>query len=280
MISRTAITVLSATLALAAVAPLYAAPTSAELATVSTATYHIERHGSQVLVKDANERMLAKFSAATSTIKCVIARNMLSGDAASNSETAAHQPRLTLEDQNGRWLWSTLVPMAHLKHFRFVYNVDFSGTKLMFDNNPDNTPPPDQSHPKASHLFVVLGSDGRPLSGGDNLGDKYMISSAGATLTEADGTVTKMQRTSDNSASVVSSDGTTGSVKTTDLGAIVNLNGTSFVIKKVVKDGKTYSSFPWNGHNVMVDQSCTLGFTSDGDLTVDVPSAAKTAASR
>ena len=102
MISRTAITVLSATLALAAVAPLHAAPTSAELATVSTATYHIERHGSQVLVKDANERMLAKFSAATSTIKCVIARNMLSGDAASNSETAAHQPRprLTLEDQN------------------------------------------------------------------------------------------------------------------------------------------------------------------------------------
>ena len=282
MLSQTSLGILSATLSLASVAPLHAAPAaSAGIAIVSTATYHVERHGSQVTVKDANEKTLVTCTAATPTIQCVFARNKPSETITPRSKKAFYQPIFTLEDQNGRHLWSTLVPVVSPTHFQFVYNVDITGIKILLDNKPSDTSPADQHQPSASRLFIILGADGRPLSAGDNLGNKFALTPTGGSLTDPDGKVLfQAQGTPNNGAIFTGPDGMGGSVKTTNTGAIINLNGTKFVIKKVTKNGKTYSSFPWNGHNVMVDQSCTLGFTSDGDLTVDVSSTAKTAASK
>ena len=38
-----------------------------------------------------------------------------------------------------------------------------------------------------------------------------------------------------------------------------------------MRDGKGYLSFPWNGHTVSVQDTCTFTVTGDGDLTVNAP---------
>lgn len=279
MTSRIPLGILSTALAFAIAAPLHAAPTASAAAPVDSMTYHIERHNQQVTVKNASGKMLATFFATTPTIQGVLAKAAPSAGVVPINKNSSHQPMFTLEDQNGKRLWSTLVPVLSPTNFRLIYNADMSGTELVLDHQTENTS--DHSQPLASRLFFMLDADGHPLSAGDNLGNKFAISPTGASLTDSDGKVLfKAQGTPNDGAIFSGPDGMTGSVKTTDTGASVNLNGIKFEIKKVTKDGKEYSSFPWNGHNVLVEQPCTLGFTSDGDLTVNIPEAAKTTATK
>ncbi len=273
--------ILSAALAFAIAAPLHAAPTTSAAAPVDSVTYHIDRHNQAVTVKDANEKTLATFFAMTPTIQGVFTKAAAASDTgiASTDKKALHRLRFTLEDQAGRQLWSTIVPVVSPLKFSFSYNADVSGLQLTIAHQTEDTSATDQ--PPFSRLVMVIGPDGRPVSMSD--GHKtynIAISPTSASFIGQDGEILLKGQGTPNDGAVFTTPTGNGSVKTTDTGAVVNLNGTKFEIKKVTKDGKVYSSFPWNGHNVLVEQPSTLSFTSDGDLTVNIPKTDKATVSK
>jgi len=261
MMSRTSLGILSAALAFAIAAPFHAAPAaSAQAAPAGAVIYQIERHNQQVTVKDADGKMLVMCTATTPTIQGVLMKNATDGGVISADRTVPHHSTFTLEDQNGRRLWSTVVPVVSPNRLSFKYNPDVSGSQLIIAHQTEDTSNPDQT--PISRLVMVLGPDGRPVSMSD--GHKtysIAISPTSVSLTDPTGKTIR-------------------SIEIKNTGAIVNLNGTKLEIKQVTKDGKVYTSFPWNGHYVLIEQSCNWNITSDGNLTVSAPSTAKTTASK
>ncbi len=289
MISRIALGVLSATLAVAA-SPLYADPAaSSQAAPAASMTYHIERHGPQVTVKDADEKTLTTFSTATTNLQTpttnlqgVLIRITPPGAKAS-AVSALDKITLMLEDQNGRLFWSTPVPITFPLQTNVSYNPDVGGTLLIVNHQTeDASDSSDPSQPPPSRLTFVIGPDGRPLSFGDATHQfKYVYEANGFSLIGSDGKVLIHGETTKNGVDISAKNSVMAHLNLNQDGTgTMQLNGTNIPIGKVVKDGKTYSSFPWNGHKVLVDQSCSWSVTSDGDLTVNGPAPAKTTASK
>ena len=282
MISRIALGVLSATLAVAA-SPLYADPAaSSQAAPAASMTYHIERHGPQVTVKDADEKTLTTFSTATTNLQGVLIRTTPPGAKAS-AVSALDKITLMLEDQNGRLFWSTPIPITFPLQTNVSYNPDVGGTLLTVNHQTEDasdSSDPSQSPP--SRLTFVIGPDGRPVSFGDATHQfKYVYEANGFSLIGSDGKVLIHGETTKNGVDISAKNSVMAHLNLNQDGTgTMQLNGTNIPIGKVVKDGKTYSSFPWNGHKVLVDQSCSWSVTSDGDLTVNGPALAKTTASK
>lgn len=159
MISRIALGVLSAMLAFADALPLYAAPAAS--APVNLMVYHIERHGQQVTVKDANEKTLVTCTAATPTIQ--------GGVVWSAAGRAANTPReltITLKDQNSRNLWSTPVLVVYPQSISLgCYDDTGSGTQIVVRTTQVN--PADPDYVPASGFSFAIGADGRLVSFGD-----------------------------------------------------------------------------------------------------------------
>ena len=263
--------VLAATLALAVAAPLYAAPTPA--APADSITYHIERHNQQVTVKDANEKTLVICRATTPTLQGIFVKNVLNGTVSTDKKTPG-QLRFMLEDQNGLRLWSTLVPVTSPLQVGFKYGPEINGSVFVVTHQAEETSDPNQ--PPALRLVWVMGLDGHPVSMSDGVRTmNFAINPTGISVTNPSGKVLMKSESTPKDGTVFStSDGASGSVKTTDTGSVIDINGTQTMVKKVTKDGKVYSSFPWNGHHVLAEQPCSISVTSDGDLTVNAPSTA------
>ena len=280
MISRFSLSLFSATLAFAAAVSLHAAPAAAvQAAPADSVTYHIERHGQQVTVKDANEKTLITRLATTQTIQEVFTKAVPNPNAAFTHKKVADQIMFTLEDQTGRRLWSTPVPVVSPNQISFVYNTKMVGSQLIIGHQAEDTSARDQ--PPFSRLVIVIGLDGRPVSMSD--GHKtynIAISPTESSFTGQDGKVLLETHVKANNTIAFTTPDGTGSAQATGTSVAINLNGTTVSAKTVKKDGKTYLSFPWNGHNVLVEQPCTISFTNDGDLTVNIPSTAKTTASK
>ena len=272
MISRTMIGVLSAMFASAVAAPLHAAPAAAA-APAASVTYHIERHNQQVTVKDANEKVLAAFPTTTPTIQGICMWGAV-GPAADTS--AARSLTLTLKDQNGRRLWSTPVLVAYPQIISVNYNSTAGGTLLMINTTQDSTPNPD--YPPASGLSVTIGADGRPMSFGDaSHRYKYVYEPQGFSVVDPDGKVIEHINADTHKFEIAGTAGNSLHFNQDGTGTM-RINGTNIAIDSVTKDGKVYQSFPWNGHKVLIEQGCNWNVTTDGDLTVNAPSIAKTTA--
>ncbi len=175
MISLFSLGLLSATLAFAAAAPLHAAPAAAP--PVNLMVYHIERHGQQVTVKDANEKPLTTFFNATPVLQGIFVW--------SAARRAANTPRkltLTLKDQNGRNLWSTPVSVVYPQSISVgSYDDTGSDTQLVVRTTQAN--PADPDYLPASGFNFAVGADSRLVSFGAALrqykyvceGDTYSV---------------------------------------------------------------------------------------------------------
>ncbi len=262
MIFRFSLGLLFATLAFAAAMPLHAAPAAS--APVDSVTYHIERYNQQITVKDADEETLATCTTATPEILAIL------------TKVVPHQLLFTLEDQGGKQLWSTPIPVISPAKFSFQYSTDISGTKISVTHQQKDTS--DSTQPPFSRAVIVIGSDGRPVSMSD--GHKtynFAVTPTGGSITGPDGKI--LVQKGKNGIDVSGPEGNAAHLNPDGTGTM-QINGTDIAITKVTKDGKTYQSFPWNGHKVLVEQSCTWSVTTDGDLTVNAPSTAKTTASK
>ena len=272
MISRTPIGLLSATLALAATSPLHAVPTApADTATVSTATYHVERHGSQVTVKDADGKLLATFSAATPTI-----RGLYLWGAAGPAANTPRSLSLTLRDQNGGRLWSTPVPVVYPQTVSVNYNSTAGGALLMINTTQNDAPDPD--YPPASGLSFTLGADGRPIDFSDTSHRyTYVYEPHGFSIVDQCGKVVEHVDIDTKKFEITGPAGYNLHLNQDGTGTM-QINKMSIAIDKVTKDGMIYQSFPWNGHKVFIGMGCNWNVTSDGDLTVNAPAPDKKAA--
>ena len=274
MTSRFSLGLLSATLAFAAAAALHASPAApAQAAPAASMTYHIERHGQQVLDKDANEKTLTTFSAATPTLQ-----GLFTWSAAGLTADTPRTLALTLKDQNGRRLWFTPVAVAYPQNISVNFNTTSEGTQLVINTTQPNPSNPD--YPPATGLTFVVGADGRPESFRDaSHRFKYVYQAHGFSVVDQDGK-TVMHGNFDTASSEIGSPLGFNLHLSQDGTGTMQINGNTIVIDKITKDGKTYQSFPWNSHKVLVEQGCNWNVTSDGDLTVNAPSATQTAASK
>ena len=270
--------ILSAVFALAT--PLHAAPAAAK--TVDSVSYQIERHNQQVTVKDANGKTLVMCTAVTPTLRGIFARQLdkINLDKI-NTVSADKTPSpltFTLEDQNGLKLWSTIVPVISANQVSFKYNDNMSGSQLVVSHQTENTSDADQR--PFLRLVVVIGPDGRPISMSDGHETyKIAINPTGASLVGQDGKALMQMHVQPNkTVTFVTPDGI-GSAAANNSAVALNLNGKTVSAKMVTKEGKHYLSFPWNGHNVLVEQPCTVNFTTEGDLTINTPSANSTSVS-
>jgi hypothetical protein len=263
MTSRFPLGILSAVLALAA--PLHAAPAAAN--TVDSVSYQIERHNQQVTVKDAKGKTLVTCTAVTPTLQGIFARQLNRAGAVSTDKTPSPLT-FTLEDQNGLKLWSTIVPVISANQVSFKYNDNMSGSQLVVGHQTENTSDADQR--PFLRLVILIGPDGRPISMSDGHETyKIAINPTDTSVVGQDGkTLMQMHVHPNKTATFVTPDGI-GSAAASDSGVALNLNGKTVSAKMVTKEGKHYLSFPWNGHNVLVEQPCTVNFTADGDLTIN-----------
>jgi hypothetical protein len=257
--------IVAAPLAVAAASPLHAAP--------AAVTYHIERYNHLVTVKDANEKTLTTFSAATPTLQ-----GLFTWSAANPPINTPRTLTLTLKDQNGKRLWSSPVPVAYPQNINVSFNTNAEGTQLAINTVQDN--PSNSNYPPASGLVFVVGANGRPMSFGDGTHQfRYVYEANRFSVVDKDG---KTLMHGDFAAKNldIGSPAADGLHLSQDGTGTMQINGTSIAIDKVTKDGKTYQSFPWNGHKVFIEQDCNWNVTTDGDLTINAPSIDKTTASK
>ncbi len=260
------------TMAFAVAAPLHSAfAGSAMPAAVLSATYHIERHNQKVSVEDANGKALAAFSAATPSIQ-----GSFTWSATVLSANKVPILTLTLKDGSGRSLWSTPVSVVYPQTIAVNYNSTAGGTLLSITATQNNTPDPD--YPPASGLLFTIGQDGRPISFGDAAHQyKYIYAPHGFSVVGPDGK-TVMQGSDNASNLEINSPSGFRLHMNLDGTGTMQLNGMNIPIEKVTKDSKVYVSFPWNGHTVLIEQSCNWNITSDGDLTINAPTTGRAAA--
>ena len=145
---------------LAIAAPLHAAPAPPVAAPLNLMVYHIERHGQQVTIKDANEKTLTTFSDATPLLQ-----GLLSWSATSRAANTPRSLALTLKDQNGRNLWSTPVAVVYPQSISVgSYDDTGSDTQLVVRTTQAN--PADPDYLPASGFNFGVGTDGRLVSFG------------------------------------------------------------------------------------------------------------------
>ena len=277
MISKISVGVLLSAFAFAIAAPCGAAPiTPAQAPTAVVVAYVLQNHDQHVTVKDGDGKTLRTAQAGTPTLQLVISITSAppaSPTAASPSLAApdsavvkpkSRQVSLLLRDQNGLRLWSQLLPMAPQMH-TFTFSATSSsaakGTRLelTFSTKKSETATAsDESEPPP--IIMTIDSHGQfvGMKGADKE-MKIAANRSGVTFTGPDG--------SGESASVnLNKDASAG---------MMVINGTQIPIERVKRNGKSYLSFPWNGHKVLVGDGCNFSVTSDGDLTVDPPSGSK-----
>ncbi len=270
MMSRS-LGILFAALAFAIAAPLHAAPSVA--APADSMTYHIERHNQQVIVTDADGKALTTFSAATPTLQ-----GLFTWSAAGPTANTPRSLTLTLKDLNGRRLWSTPVSVVYPQIVSVNYPSTADGTLLTINTTQDN--PFNTEWPPASGVSFVVGADGRPLNFGVGSHQfKYVYEPHGFSVVDQNGKTLMHGDFAANNLDIGSPAGYGLHLNQDGTGAM-NVNGTEIAINKITKDGKVYQSFPWNGHNVLIEQSCSWNVTSDGDLTVSAPSTGSKSASK
>lgn len=263
-------TAASCACALAAVAYALAAPARAAADSV---TYIVNNHNQTVTVKDGSGGTLFSRHISTPNVIALLTRNA----PATGASVPTLPPRFTVEDANGLRLWSATIPLASPMRFHWNFDTGDPGTRFSFahSDTPANASP-DASGPPPKQLAVTLGGDGSPLN--FKVDDKtypFTRSPNGFSMDTPAGKIEAKTTVQGIAVTGPSGSGASIAFNKNGKGGTMTINGETIPLTVVKLNGKEYSSFPWNGHTVRVQDGCTYALDFNGDLTIDAPATAK-----
>lgn len=254
-----------------AVAAAPAPPPTQPVAAVQstrTVTYILQNHQQHVTLTSGTGKTLLARQSATPTLQLVLSflPTVTAEAEAAHVPYKPQQVSLVLQDQNGLSLWSQIISFGPKENnFDLSTQEDEAAKKtrltLRISSKKSDATLSDSYAPPPRSI-VSIGAEGQVL--GVKSGDEKLV----ATRNGAGGTsvaITSLDGSGESAALTLGKDGK----------GMAIINGRRIPIERIKQDGKDYVSFAWNGHNVFIGGDCTFDLHSNGDLTVNPPSATK-----